>query len=473
MISPLRATAIIGAGTVVTLATSVVVAKALAVLVGPEGLGRYGLLSSVLGLAMLIGGLGVNTAVVRAIAGALSESAVDRVMAVRRAGLLLALFGGTLGAVALVGLSQHIVSGPLASAADVSEIWILAPALVFQLVSGVELAILNGYHRMRALTLAAAMASVVGGVLTVGVIAALGRPGIALALLVSASAAVIIAVPVRVRALGRAPWTTVGLWPAVRALLRFGGPYTASQIAGTGAQLLVPIVIVGHVGTAGVGHYRAAAMVGAGYLAFLLNAMAHDYLPRVAGAAPDDLGGLIERRTRLVMAIAVPLILAMLALAPIAITLLYTSDFLPAVEVLQWQLVGDLLKLPAWALSFVILARASPITFLGLELIGGAALLAGVIALTPLVGISGAGIAYLLSYAVYYVAAWAAVRRSVSIVPGRLQLFILMLAAICLLLVVARPAADPLRSSVLLGLAVATAALAWPQLWRHHRQGIL
>jgi PST family polysaccharide transporter len=230
---------------------------------------------------------------------------------------------------------------------------------------------------------------------------------------------------------------------------------------------------LGLLGAAGVGYYRAAAAVSVGYLAFLLNAMAQDYFPRLAGAPEADLSSIIERRARIVAAIAAPIIVCMLALSPLVVSLLYTDEFLPAVAVLQWQLIGDLMKLPAWALSFAILARASPFRFLSLEAIGGAGLVAGVLLITPVLGIAGAGLAYLLSYLVYYVAALVLVQSVVRIRPGRLQLSMLGLSAGCSMILVAIPHASLLRSVLLLLIAAGIAGVAWPRLWRHHRAGLL
>lgn len=474
MISPLRATAIVGMGTLVTLAASVVVAKSLAIFIGPEGVGVYGLFSSVLGLATLVAGLGIGTGLVRGIASALSQSGDERVAAIRRGGVLIALAAGVTGALVLIGLREPIAEVALGSTDRASSMFALALALPLYLLAGVELGVLNGYHRVRELTLAGAISAVIGGGITIACVAALGEDGIAPAILGSASVAAVIAVLLRLRSVGRtASASGHSIRLAAGSLLRFGGPFTASQLVGTGAQLLIPILILSQVGAAGVGHYRAAATIAIGYLAFLLTAMAQDYYPRVAGAAEMDLSALIERRTRIVVAIAAPIILAMLALSPLIVALLYTDEFLPAVDVLQWQLIGDLLKLPAWALSFVILARASSLTFLSLELVGGAALVAGVLLLTPVLGVAGTGVAYLVMYAAYYVAAWLLVQRVVRVGPGRLQLAIVLLAGGCTVVLLAAPEVSVLRSGLLLLVAASIAFVAWPRLWRHHRAGVL
>lgn len=474
MISPLRATAIVGMGTLVTLGASVVVAKALAIFIGPEGVGVYGLFNSVLGLAMLVAGLGMGTSMVRGIASALSASDHERVAAIRRGGVLLALAAGIIGALVLIGLRVPIAEAALGSADRASSMLMLALALLLHLLAGVELGVLNGYHRVRELTIAGATSAAIGGGITIASVAALGEDGIALAILGSALVAAVVAVLLRIRTVGRTPSSSgLSIRMAARSLLRFGVPFTASQLVGTGAQLLIPVLILSQLGAAGVGYYRAAATIAIGYLAFLLTALAQDYYPRVASAAAIDLPSLIERRTRLVTAIAAPIIVAMLALSPLIVRLLYTDEFLPAADVLQWQLIGDLLKLPAWALSFVILARASSLRYLSLELIGGVALVAGILLLTPLLGGAGAGVAYLVMYVAYYFAAWVLIRGVVRVTPGRLQLGIVLLATGCVVILIVVPDVSPFRSGLLLLVAAGIAGVAWPRLWQQHRAGVL
>ena len=68
-------------------------------------------------------------------------------------------------------------------------------------------------------------------------------------------------------------------------LIQSGAPFALSQVVGAGVQLLVPVIVLYLLDAAAVGYYRAAFTVSVGYLAFLLNALAQDYYPRVAAAS--------------------------------------------------------------------------------------------------------------------------------------------------------------------------------------------
>src|ERR1700690_830255 len=100
--SPARATGILAFGTAASLFAGVLVSKALAILIGPEGIGLYALLQSVPGLAGIVFGLGVGTGMVRATARAVADDEEDRRAALHSAGMLLAIVGGLLGGLLLI-----------------------------------------------------------------------------------------------------------------------------------------------------------------------------------------------------------------------------------------------------------------------------------------------------------------------------------------------------------------------------------
>lgn len=412
-----RATAILALGTAASLAAGIVVAKSLALLTGPQGVGLYGLLQSLVGLGAIVFGLGVGTGIVRAVARALADGDEAQNLHIRDAALVLAGLGGLAGALVLV-----VLQGPIAAAflGDPGLGWavvITAPALVLQLVAAVELGDLNGRRRIRAMAVATAASSLAGGACIVAVVAARGVEGLPLGLLLSAAATLLITAVARRRAFdatgsaGSRPGRLhVPSRDAVRWLLAFGGSYSLSQLVGTGVQLLIPVIVLTLLDSEAVGYVRAASVVAVGYLSVLLTAMARDYYPRAAAADPEALPRLMADQARLILAGAAPLILAIAALAPTAVAVLYSDAFSPAVQVLRWMLVGDILKLLSWTGAFVILARAGPGRYFAIEAVSGLCQVVATVLAVRAFGVVGAGVAYAATYALYLVVVRVAVR---------------------------------------------------------------
>jgi PST family polysaccharide transporter len=347
-----------------------------------------------------------------------------------------------------------------------TQVALVAAAVPFLAMAGVEVGVVNGFHRVARLSAVTGLTALVtGGSLVVSVWLG-GTAAIGAGLLAGAVGAWVIA---RVASSGLVPGGggRVETRAATGRLAGIGVPYLASQLLGTGAQLLLPFLVLAILSASDVGLYRAANTLSIAYLAFLLNAMAQDYYPRLSGAAGrPELADMARTQLRLVMAIAVPVILVAMAAAPIAIEILYSSAFLPATDLLRWQLIGDLVKLPAWVISFVILARASGRRFLVVETIGGLSFAvlgwAGLVAF----GLVGTGIAYLATYLGYFAVVALAARPSAGNLISREHGLMGALVVACIAAQLLRPAAGdlPISGLTMLGAAAWVLLVSIPAL---------
>ena len=107
-----------------------------------------------------------------------------------------------------------------------------------------------------------------------------------------------------------------------------------------------------------VGLYSAAFALSGMFVNFVLGAMGADYYPRLTGVAHDKvaMNRMVNEQTEIGLLLAVPGLLATMALAPWIIRIFYTNEFLPAVELLQWFILGCLGRVISWPQSLVMLA---------------------------------------------------------------------------------------------------------------------
>jgi PST family polysaccharide transporter len=204
---------------------------------------------------------------------------------------------------------------------------------------------------------------------------------------------------------------------AARSLLAVGGPYTASLLVGTGIQLLLPFLVLHTLNAESVGHYRAAVSVSAAYSSFLIASISKDYYPRISAASgnPKAMVDIVNQQQYFVLVLGSPVILTGIAVAPYLIPLLFSTEFSPAADVLEWQLIGDLFRLSSWTMSFAILVRCSGVTYFLTELSAGMTTLLTSWIAVRLFGLPGLGISFLITYIVYYVVVWAIVRRDIKL----------------------------------------------------------
>lgn len=431
----IRATGILASSSAVTVGVGMLSAKAMALLIGPGGVGRMGVLQGAAGLVAILAGMGIGNAVVRLGAGALASGDTREARALERAARL---WSWGLGAVLALGfvlarrpLGRLVLGGP-------EHAWSAASiglGVCFTVVAATQTGLLNAHHRVGALARTAIFTSLLGAVASIAIVWRWREAGVPLAVLAVLGAGCLVSGVIAARELPRHDGDAPARDEVRRAggrLIRFGAPLMASALVGSGMHLLLPLLVMRSMDAESVGYFRAATTLSVGYLGFLLTAMGQDYYPRISAAqSPAEMRELANVQIRLVNLVGVPVILFAQLASPFLVPLLYAPSFAPAVEILRWQWLGDLFKLWSWALSFVVLAHSGSRSFFLLELVGGTALLVCSVGGMRLFGLPGLGMGYLATLVVYSAAAWAMVRRQTGfgLTPANVRMMVVALAA--------------------------------------------
>jgi PST family polysaccharide transporter len=199
-----------------------------------------------------------------------------------------------------------------------------------------------------------------------------------------------------------------------QTLVRIGVAFMGGTVALSLVQLWIRVDVGNVLGTHALGQFQASWTISQQYIDFILAALAADYYPRLTGIVHDKTASihLINHQTEIALLLAGPVFLAMMALAPWVIRILYTAAFAPAVEVLRWQILSDVLKIAAWCLGFLFLALGDGKTFLCTEISALLVLGITVTSLLRIVGLDITGIAFLVCYVFYLpLMYWLARRR--------------------------------------------------------------
>jgi PST family polysaccharide transporter len=414
----IRAAFLLGGSSIVAIVSTLLTAKVLAVLVGPSGVGIFGLLQAMTELGVLVAGLGVSVSLVRSLADAREQDDAQQHSAARLAAAVLAWSVGGAVALVLIAARGEISRLVLDSSDLAGAVVVAALAVPISLAAAVHIATLSTQGRVGTMAALRSLAAVVLGVTTICAVAFLGVAGSSIGLVVGAATLWLGTYLAIGHGVSRSTRPAVSvIVTAARKLVRFGVPFAASALVGTGIQLIIPILVAVSMGTESAGFYRAATQISAGYLAFVAAAMLLDYYPRLSAqrTRPDVLVRLIDQQLQLVMILTIPLILLGIALADLIVPILYTRAFEPAVAILGWQLAGTLLKLPSWTLAFAVLARGRSVTYFLIELVGGLALLGASVVGMRVLGLPGLGVAVLVTYLIYYPVVWLAVRRDLPV----------------------------------------------------------
>jgi len=109
----------------------------------------------------------------------------------------------------------------------------------------------------------------------------------------------------------------------------------------------------------------------------------------------------VNEQTEIGLLLAVPGILATLVLAPWIIHLFYTQEFMPAVDLLQWFILGCLGQVISWPLGFVMLALGKGKWFIFTETTGRLFQLLLVFFLLDYMGLAGVAVMLPISFVLY------------------------------------------------------------------------
>jgi PST family polysaccharide transporter len=400
----LRSSSIVGGAQATNYVIGLARVKLVAMLLGPTGVGLIGLYTSAIGFVGTVSGLGVGPSSVREIVRAYGQGdpqeAARTVIVLRRVCWAIGFFGWVLAVVfrepislAMSGSSEH--AGAIA---------VLGAMLLFSAVSGGQLALLQGLRRIGDLARANVTAAALGSIVTVAIYFALGGAGVIPALL----AAAFVTLASSFWYARRVPVLPLSVslretWSGARRLLGLGLAFMWSAVLVAGLDLLIRAVIARKFGIEGAGIYQAAWALSGMFANFVLSAMGADFYPRLTATIHDraQAARAVNEQTEIGALLALPGLLAALTLAPLAIKLLYTPQFLPAADLLPWMALGVFGRVISWPMGFVQLALGASRWFAVTETIFIGLWASLAYAMVEAFGIVGAAYAFALVYALY------------------------------------------------------------------------
>jgi enterobacterial common antigen flippase len=412
----LRVTAAMGLSSFLTIALGAVRYKFIATELGAPGVGLLGILTSAMSLGVVLFSLGLNTSGVQATAAAGGDEA--QFQRTRTALLVGSRWLGGVGGLLVVLLGLTLGPSLLPKPAHpVLMVW-LGVALAANVISGAQLALLNGTGKFRALVKSNAWGSVIGTLVTIAAVYISGQAGLVAALAAAPLATLVYSSWFLLR--GREVYPRLPFrkwWPELHGMLTLGGAVTLALLLGTGTQLIVRVWLQQNQGLLVVGYFQAAWTITSLYLGFVLMGLAAEYYPRISAqsAEPSRQNASVDDQIRLALLLGAPVLLWMMVLSPFALHILYAADFQSATSILRWQLFGDILKIVGWAVGFLLLARKAHRAYFLAELSWNLCYVALALALTlpSKNGLYALGVAYSGAYALYVlVTLWLAHRET-------------------------------------------------------------
>ncbi len=400
----LKSTSLLGSASLINVLLGVIRVKVLAVQLGPALFGVMSLYSNFVSTIGSVASLGIGQSAVRDIAEASSlgnEQVVAKKITVLRRVVWVTGIAGFVATLVLAIPGSNWVFGNYDHAWAIAMLAVIVP--LTQLQSG-QSALLSGLRHIGDL----ARINVIGGILSTVL-------AIALLLLFRENGVVSFLIAVVVGQLVVSWWYARKInvqriavsWRECldesREMVQLGLAMVVSGAALTVSTMVILVILRNHDGESAVGLYQSALTISSIYIGFILQGMIGDYFPRLVGVAGDRLlrNQVVCEQSELAMLLAVPGLVAVLVLSGFLITLLYSTRFNGASEILGWLVLGMLGRIISWPQGFVLLACSDKSALVATELFTATFHVTMVWIGVQYFGAVGAGMAFAAQYCLH------------------------------------------------------------------------
>jgi PST family polysaccharide transporter len=250
------------------------------------------------------------------------------------------------------------------------DLALLGPLVLFVNIQGGQVAVLQGMRRIGDLARLNVIGAGVGTVVAVALYGWLGLRGIIPSLLLIALIQLIVTWRFSRRvAVPKVQLTWKESLQTSSRMIRLGLVFMWNGLLIALVAYLTRSWISQELDLVAVGIFTAAFSLSGMFVNFILGAMGADYYPRLTAVNHDHdaMRRLVNEQAEIGLLLAVPGLLATLTLAPWIVRLFFTSEFLPAAELLQWFVLGCLGRIISWPLGFVMLALGKARWFFATE----------------------------------------------------------------------------------------------------------
>jgi O-antigen/teichoic acid export membrane protein len=422
-----RSTALLSAGSAATIVAALLRAKVLAAWLGPQGVGVMAQLAALTAVLVPLGTLGAGNGVVALVAEARGRGDLARVARIERTTTVLSwLVAGLLALLAALA-SPWLAHGILQSREYFWVVLIGAATIPFSAVASLRISMLQGHQAIREMAILNALVAAVGVATIVPLAWFFRLPGAALQLLAVAGAYAWLSrrsmrpYVAKVRAAeslagGPRPAVDRALLPAI---LRYGVSALLVGLSSTLTLLILRSVLVQRLGLSQNGIYQVCVGISGLYMPMILNSITASLWPQIA--AQKETAETVEtmrQGVRLAFLLMTGFAAAVLIAAPIAIPVLYSSRFLPALALLPLQFLGDFFRTGAWMFGIWLVPRNRLRPWVLFDIVYGLTLLGVFLLLSGSFGIRSVVIAYVGAHVTHAVLHYVLARRNLGFTLG-------------------------------------------------------
>ena len=186
------------------------------------------------------------------------------------------------------------------------------------------------------------------------------------------------------------------------SMIRLGIAFIVAAAIGSASEMAIRSYLNVVAGMDEVGLYNAAFMIAITYSGLVFSAMETDYFPRLSGVANnyEATNSVVNKQMEVSLLLLAPMLVALMSGLPLLVPVLFSSEFLPVVQMAQVAVLAMYFKVLTMPVAYITLARRLSVSFLLLETAYFVVLMLAIVCCYQLWGLWGTGLAIVVAHVV-------------------------------------------------------------------------
>jgi O-antigen/teichoic acid export membrane protein len=365
----LKYTSVFGGVQGLNILVSLVRNKIVAMLLGPEGMGLASLFQTTVNFISQSTNLGVSFSAVRNVSELFDtgdEARIAHFIKVVRAWSLLT---------GLVGMLLCILIGPMLS--NLTFSWgnhtlhfvLLSPLVALLAVTGGETAILKGARQLKSLAVIQVYGMLSALVIAIPIYYFFGQSGIVPVMVLMGLTMLLLTIQRSYRLYPLHLTGAKGILGEGMGMVRLGVAFTLAGVLGSGAEFIIRTYLNNVADLKTVGLYNTGYILTMTYAGLVFSAMETDFFPRLSAVNSQwqNCNDIINKQIEVSLLLISPMLVAAQFAVPFVIPILFTTKFMPVVDMVRILLLAIYLRAIKLPISYLPLAKGDSLSYLFLE----------------------------------------------------------------------------------------------------------
>lgn len=403
----LKVTSIFGGIHFFNILIGIIRTKAIAILIGPAGIGVISVLNATIDLIVKLTSCGIETSSVKVMASNENDPNIlsKTIIITNR----LSFLTGLLGAIVTLLLSEKLSF--IAFGNSNYSIFFQSVSIVIllrQIING-KSAILQGLRKIENLAKANLFGSLLGLLISLPLYYFFKLDGVVPSIIISGVITYMIIAFYSKRShfnFNKIDLKLIKTLKEGEEMIKLGFVLSVGSLITILASYLFQVYITRYGGIEIVGYYNAGFTILNSYVGVLFVVMATDYFPKLTAIIDDNFKTqkVVFEQIYSAILIITPVVVCFIAFSFFIVKVLYSKEFMVIVPMIVWGILGMLFKTVSWGIGYILIAKGDSRLFITNSLFFNIISLFLNVLGYYFFGLEGLGLSYFIYYVIHFIA---------------------------------------------------------------------